>query len=59
MGRFHDTREENFSPAYWEEHFVITLIDDLVNCLEFENSSAANIFLNSSPTGYFGTKNST
>ena len=26
-------------PAYWEEQFVVALIDDFVTCLEFQDSS--------------------
>ena len=38
-------------PAYWDEHFVVALIDDFISCLEFQDSTIANIEMNKNPNG--------
>ena len=38
-------------PAYWDEHFVVALIDDLISCLEFQDSTLANIEMIEKPNG--------
>ena len=43
-------------PAYWDEQFVVALIDDFVTCLESQDSSNKNISLNKNPNGYLGTR---
>ena len=44
-------------PAYWDEHFVVALIDDFVKCVEFQDSSSNNFALNNDKTiNYLGTK---
>ena len=43
-------------PAYWDEHFVVALIDDFVKNLEFQDSSKKNMCLNENPIRYLGTK---
>ena len=29
--------------AFWDEHFVVSAIDDFVSCLEFQDSTVANV----------------
>ena len=53
MITFHDISQP---PAYWDEQFVVALIDDFVTCLEFQDSSNQNISLNKNPIGYLGTR---
>ena len=44
-------------PAYWDEHFVVALIDDFVKCVEFQDSSSNNLSLNNvNSINYLGTK---
>ena len=43
-------------PAYWDEHFVVALIDDFIACLEFQDSANANLEMNSNPNGFLGTQ---
>ena len=43
-------------PAYCDKHFVVALVDDFVNCLEFQDSSIANISLNKNPIRSLGAK---
>ena len=44
-------------PAYWDENFVVALIDDLVKCVEFQDSSSINAAWNNVKTAnYPGTK---
>ena len=42
-------------PAYWDEQFVVALIDDFIACLEFQDSASLNLALNSNPYGTFST----
>ena len=39
-------------PAYWDEHFVVALIDDFISCLEFQDSTIANIGMIENPNGF-------
>ena len=39
-------------PAYWDEHFVVALIDDFISCLEFQDSTIANIEMIENPNGF-------
>ena len=41
-------------PAYWDEHFVVALIDDFIACLVFQDSTMANIAKNENPHGFLG-----
>ena len=44
-------------PAYWDENFVVALIDDFVKCVEFQDSSSINFASNNVKTiNYLGTK---
>ena len=43
-------------PAYWDEQFVLALIDDFIACLEFQDSASLNLALNSNPYGMFNTQ---
>ena len=43
-------------PAYWDEQFVVALIDDFIVCLEFQDSASLNLALNSIPYGMFNTQ---
>ena len=43
-------------PAYWDEHFVVALIDDFIACFEFQESTSFNLQMNSNPNGYQGTQ---
>ena len=38
-------------PAYWDEHFVVALIDNFISCLEFQDSTIANIEMIKNPNG--------
>ena len=38
-------------PAYWDEHFVVALIDNFISCLEFQDSTIANIEMIENPNG--------
>ena len=38
-------------PAYWDEHFVVALIDKFFSCLEFQDSTIANIEMIKNPNG--------
>ena len=38
-------------PAYWDENFVVALIDDFISCLEFQDSTLANIEIIEKPNG--------
>ena len=42
-------------PAYWDEHFVVALIDDFISCLEFQDSTIANIEMIENPYGFLST----
>ena len=37
--------------AYWNENFVVALIDDFISCLEFQDSAIANIDMFEKPNG--------
>ena len=50
---------ERQPPANWDKQFVVTLIDDFVKCLEFQDSSNKNISFNENPIGYLAPKSST
>ena len=39
-------------PAYWDEHFVVALIEDFISCLEFQDSTIANIEMIENPNGF-------
>ena len=44
-------------PAYWDENFVVALIDDFVKCVEFQDSSSINsVWNNVKTSNYLGTK---
>ena len=44
-------------PAYWDENFVVALIDDFVKCVEFQDSSSINsVWNNVNTINYLGTK---
>ena len=43
-------------PAYWNEHFVVALIDNFIACLEFQDSASLNLALNSNSYGTFNTQ---
>ena len=43
-------------PAYWDEQFVVALIDNFFACLEFQDSARLNLALNSNPYGTFNTQ---
>ena len=43
-------------PAYWDEQFVVALIDDFIACLEFQDSASLNLALNSNPYGMCNTQ---
>ena len=30
-------------PSYWDEHFVVALIDNFISCLEFQDNTIANV----------------
>ena len=43
-------------PVYWDEHFVVALIDDFIACLEFQDSANLNLEMNSNPYGTINTQ---
>ena len=43
-------------PAYWDEKFVVALIDDFIACLEFQDRASLNLSLSSNPYGMFNTQ---
>ena len=43
-------------PAYWDEHFVVAIIDNFLACLEFQDSASLNLEMNSNPYGVPNTQ---
>ena len=44
------------TPAYWDEHFVVAVIDYFIACLDFQDSTIAKTAMFSDPNGFPGTR---